>query len=478
MTNIKDEIEKITNEDIRDKILTLNDNQLKLIRDASYFIGFNQMLDLREHLNEIKSTGERITRGESELFDKLFDKIIYGFACAINPQLSNEKLELDELMKIRQEIVDLSSIIAGYQIELSYVGEMVDEHGIKLLCEQDYKSSQYNSKRVEELIDYIMITLENAKNDYNKYMGIVSEITLILPMRLVKNNYFDILKKSIMRNLKSSTKLEIESKIEGYKKQFDSSIRDGYGTMFDYYFTEVHKLRNVDLTGKKIEDLDNIVKDIMELTEEISELYNFLFGLGLVVNKIIVINLLQDISVTEEVEGLYNAWIKALEHNEGVENFKEKIERKIEDIEKGIFSSLDEFNELNKEALIRKNFDYDELSKELLHTRKVLTIYNDINLADINEAIAQGDELATYEYLEQKCESLTQYINRSLIGMNNMERKIRMRRLLSLVELPFAGMEEFMDYIRYSLDNRVLSNAEINFKIDYILYFLEEVTNS
>ena len=58
-----------------------------------------------------------------------------------------------------------------------------------------------------------------------------------------------------------------------------------------------------------------------------------------------------------------------------------------------------------------------------------------------------------------------------------MERKIRMRKLLSLIELPFNNSEEFTNFIKYSLDNKLLSKEEINIKIDYILHYLEEVAS-
>ena len=50
-----------------------------------------------------------------------------------------------------------------------------------------------------------------------------------------------------------------------------------------------------------------------------------------------------------------------------------------------------------------------------------------------------------------------------------------MRKLLSQIELPFAGIEEFNDYIRYALDIRVVPKEEINFTINYIFYFMDNL---
>ena len=57
--------------------------------------------------------------------------------------------------------------------------------------------------------------------------------------------------------------------------------------------------------------------------------------------------------------------------------------------------------------------------------------------------------------------------------MDNMERKFRMRRLLSALELPFQDIMEFISYIEYSLDERVVSKEEILFTIDGLNYWLD-----
>lgn len=86
-----------------------------------------------------------------------------------------------------------------------------------------------------------------------------------------------------------------------------------------------------------------------------------------------------------------------------VENkeFKEKIERFIDKVEEGIASSLKEFDTLNSEALNRVDFNYDELSQEFLHARKILTYYNDISLSDHNTLFLEEDDIVNYDYLEQ-----------------------------------------------------------------------------
>ncbi|TCU65195.1 hypothetical protein EV204_11917 [Tissierella praeacuta] len=165
------------------------------------------------------------------------------------------------------------------------------------------------------------------------------------------------------------------------------------------------------------------------------------------------------------------------EDKESIDKLNNIIEKGIKKIEEDIFVDLEEFNILNSEALKREDFNYVELDEDLLYTKKILTYYNDTKLVDNKILFPENDIQITQEYLEQIVDSLIQYINRSLSKMSNIERKVRMRKLLSEIELPFNGIEEFNDYIRYSLDSKVLSKEEINFTIDYLLYFLQEFIN-
>lgn len=481
MNNIKKNISEMSNEEIRDTIISINTKQLKLIKESSYLNVFSAINTLNNTLKDKNDNDNIGLISEVNLLDYYVNKFINLLSNSVNYELGdNLKLQLEEIMDIRQELHELVSIIDGYSIELAYVGELVDQHGIKILSKKDYENAPYNIKRVDELIAVINNVLDKAKDDYNKYIYIISQIISMLPMRLVKDNYFTIIRNTIIRNLGDYPIPQVENRINEYKKHFDSSVRDGYGTRFDYYFREIQKLRNIELSDKNLDELDEIVKEIINLTKEINEIFHFILKLGLISNMIIVIYLIDNIQVSNEIEEIYENWMKIIEKEdeEKSDDLSYKIANKIKKIEEEIFVYLGEFNDLNQEALKRENFSYDELNKDLLYTKKILTYYNDANLSDQKMLFPEDDSIITQEYLEQVIDSLIQYINRSLVKMGNIERKIRMRKLLTEIELPFNGIEDFNNYIKYSLDNRVLPKEEINFAIDYILYFLESLTNA
>src|SRR5690606_28845858 len=125
------------------------------------------------------------------------------------------------------------------------------------------------------------------------------------------------------------------------------------------------------------------------------------------------------------------------------------------------------------EALRRPDFLDEELNKKILFTNKVLTFYNDTSLVEYEKLFPEDVEIIKEYYLKQLIDSLIQYINRSISTMDNIERKLRMRRLLSAMELPFKDIDEFISYIAYSLDERVVSKEEILFTIEILNNWLD-----
>lgn len=480
MSDLENNIDNMTNIEIEGNILSLNIKQLENIKSASYLNIFNAIITLKKILGDKEEADDTRFNEELDLFYKYVDKFINSMTESINKLDSENKMQLEDSKKIRQELYELLAIVDGYLIELSYVGEFVDQYGIKLLSKKNYSDTTYDSKKIDELIIMINHILTETKDDYNKYIYIISQIISILPMRLVKDNYYDIIKDTITRNFKSYNNPQIENQINNYKKQFDGSIRDGYGTKFDYYFREIQKIRRIDLKDKTLENLGDIVNEIILLTKEINELLDVTIRLGLVSNMNMVIKLTDKISNTSEIENIYNDWIKVLrnKNKKEIKEFRIMIGKEIGNIEQDIFKDLNDFEALNIEALKREDFNYDELSEELTYTKTVLTYYNDNKFSDYNSIFPEYDESTSDEYLEQSVNSLIQYMNRSIPKMNNIERKTRMRKLLSLVELPFDGIEDFSKYINYSLDNKIMPEEEINFTIDHILYFLNDIVKS
>lgn len=475
MDELKDSIIEMNNLEIKENILLINKRQLENIKKASYFNVFHSILGVQQLLEGKVEAKDSSLIKETDLFNNYLKESINSVILSMN-RIDRENQELENLKGRREELYEIYSILEGYLISISHIGEFIDEYGIKLLAKRDYSNKHYDDIKIEELIVKINKILNENKDNYKVYIYIISEIIAMLPMRLTKENYYSIVRNTLIRNLSTHTKSEVEIQIDNYKKQFESSSRDGYGTKFDYYFTEIQKLKNIDLKDQDLQGLSNLVNKNTKLTKGINELINCNIILGLITNMNIIITLTDNIPVDSKVEKAYKEWKELLKNKDEnkLEKFKSTIQDELVNIEKDIFRDLENFQNLNMEGINREDFNYDELNEELFYTTKILTYYDDSQFTNPNLMFSGDEESPSPEYIQQAVDSLVQYINRSINNMDNFQRRIRMRKILSIIELPFVNINDFTNYIKYSLDSRIIEKEEISFKIDHINYFLNE----
>lgn len=476
MEDLNMEFKGKTNQELRDEILALNRKQLTYIKESSFLTVLDSILKLKEMLDSLKERENIINSDEFRIINNYLKEIM-----ELNEEIVELGLEqvrqdkIERLYTIRKELYKFFSIIEGYSRELNYITMLIDHYVSKLIAERDYKDSKYDRSDILELIDFISKKLDDAKNDYSKYTNIISLVISVLPMRLVKETYYNVLRSSFIRNYSNSTRYEVEKKINDYKRIFDSSMFDGYGTKFDYYFREIQNYRNMDFSNKDFDELDKITEASLKLSEELLVWYDLLIELGILVNRMIVISLIGEDLDSDEIEDIYYDWKELETDRSHLDELVDRLKLGIENIEKEMFEELEIYYALNREALGRKDFNYEDLSQELLKTKEILTYYNDINFNSEKLPSLYDEQIVSPSYLEQVSNSLVEYINRALATMGNLERKIRMRNLLAAIDLPFSGIGEFFDYIEYSLDIKVSSKEMINLLIDYIYYVLDEV---
>lgn len=476
MEDLNMEFKGKTNQELRDEILALNRKQLTYIKESSFLTVLDSILKLKEMLDSLKERENIINSDEFRIINNYLKEIM-----ELNEEIVELGLEqvrqdkIERLYTIRKELYKFFSIIEGYSRELNYITMLIDHYVSKLIAERDYKDSKYDRSDILELIDFISKKLDDAKNDYSKYTNIISLVISVLPMRLVKETYYNVLRSSFIRNYSNSTRYEVEKKINDYKRIFDSSMFDGYGTKFDYYFREIQNYRNMDFSNKDFDELDKITEASLKLSEELLVWYDLLIELGILVNRMIVISLIGEDLDSDEIEDIYYDWKELETDRSHLDELVDRLKLGIENIEKEMFEELEIYYALNRQALGRKDFNYEDLSQELLKTKEILTYYNDTNFNSEKLPSLYDEQIVSPSYLEQVSNSLVEYINRALATMGNLERKIRMRNLLAAIDLPFSGIGEFFDYIEYSLDIKVSSKEMINLLIDYIYYVLDEV---
>ncbi len=471
-------LKKLKDDELKNKILDINELQLRKIGEMSYYYFINTSMDLMQLGKENKFFEKTNSIKERDIIKTIFEHIINTFK-KLNTGMDKREIEdeIDILLDMREQLYDLLKSIRGYETELSYIKEYMDYYIMKSIGGKEYKNMLVNQNEVALTINKIEKALVDNINNHFTFINIVSDILDILPFRMSKYKYFDVIKATLFRNLSGYPTDLVESKIEYYKMLFDSSIMGDYGVMFDDYFTNIQLFKNIDYKSLSIDEMEEQFDEIFKLALELEEIEMFIVTLGILTNRLISMLLIASKSMLDIIDSnkLYSIWEKQERdfQKQNMSRLKELSNKAFISAEKDLVQYVQHFETLNNEALKRPDFLDEELNKKLLFTNKVLTFYNDTSLVKYDELFPEYIEIVEEYYLEQLIDSLIQYINRSLSTMDNIERKFRMRRLLSAMELPFEDIDEFMFYIEYSLDERVVSKEEIIFTIDILNNWLD-----
>lgn len=475
---IKDQlnISQLTDEELKKKIININDRQLAIIRDMSYYYFIRKSGELIQQVNE-DELFYKINSQEKERLIKNLDIIIELFK-KLHKDIVDEDVEvMNVLLNTRKDLYELSEAILGYEIELSYIKEILDHNSMKLLGKAQYKERSLKKEDINLLINKIGNRLDNSTVNDNVYITIVSNILSIIPFRMSKYKYFDVVKSTIIRNFEYYPEDIVESKLEEYKILFDSTLTGNYGIVFDNYFTSIKKLKNMDLEYKSLEELKDIGAKILDLTKEINKLALFINELGILINRLIILYMdKHKIDLKLHTRDMYEGWEEYMQNpNKGlIEVLSRACEKEFKKAEKELLKDVEYFETLNMEGVKRQGFFDDSLNQEILYTGKILTYFNDMKFSKLEVLFPKENGKIDFAYLERLVDNLVQYINRSISSMDKLERKLRMRRLFSALELPFGNIKEFLSYIQYSLDEKVASIDEILFTIDTINYWLDQ----
>lgn len=473
-----EELNQLSNEELKDNVSEVNKGQLSKVANISYQFLTSEITTI---MKAMKNEDFQHEIGKSNEKKMIFEN--FNYMVNLFKQLNDLELSIDveqkmtKLMDIRKEYHELSEALYGYEIELSYVKELFDYNIMKKVEKEEYEYLNVDKNEFYILLNKVKEILSDRMIDDFTYIDIISNITGVLPFRMSRPKYYDILRAAIFRNLQDYPVTIVEKQIEDYKKLFNASLHGNYGIIFDNYFSQVQRFKNMPIEDLNLKEFDNIEEDIMDLSMDIGSIRNFIIDIGICLNRLIVILLNKDklsLSYKEEIH-------LVLEDSEGQideeisNSIIKRCKTELLKIEKELLVDVERLKILNSEIFKREGFFDKDLNKELLFTEQVLIYYNDMEFRGYEILFPGVEEGISDSYIDQLIDSLIHYIDRSIIGMSGIERKIRMRRLLSALELPFQDIEQFLSYIEYSLDERMVSKGEILFAIDTLNYWLDEL---
>src|SRR5690606_29362132 len=187
--------------------------------------------------------------------------------------------------------------------------------------------------------------------DYNKYNTLISKILLLVPFRMSKLKYYEVLKSSLLRNFDKYAANMVESMIEDYKMKFNSTLLGDYGILFDEYFTEIQKLKIKNMDGKE-DEKEVINKDIEELSKRINQSKLFITNMGIIINKMLVLYLTKGMVDELNDNDIYSKFKKFIRNQKKdlLEILIETSNKKLEKNEKDLLNRTNEFEVLVHES--------------------------------------------------------------------------------------------------------------------------------
>lgn len=468
----------MTNKDLERELIKMNKEQLSIIRDMSYYYLFSNTLEILNLLSNENLLVEFIINNKEK--EKLVNrcKMIIELFKNYHSNISEEerKERVNTLVTQRKELYNMYITLYGYEIEMSYIKEIFEYEILKRTWNKQYENFAVDEKDIDYTINRISHILNYNKLNHYSFIELVSNILSVIPFRMSKHKYFDVVKSTLMRNLNSYPVNIAEDQMERYKMLFNSRLTGDFGILFDSYFTSVQKYNNIDLKVKSSEELEDAYKEITKLYFEISKLRTFIQNLGITTNRLIALYLsLKEVPITLEFQNYFNKWKQFEENNDEkwLKTILKNSDNELMDKEKQLLDKVQSFERILQESAKREILLNENINQDVKYIRELLIYYNDVNFNKHEVLFPNNYEIIEGNYLDQLADNLIKYIDRSMQNMSNLERKIRMRRLLALIELPFNDIGEFLSFIEYSLDNNMVANWELAFSLEGINQLLD-----
>ncbi|WP_069650023.1 hypothetical protein [Caloranaerobacter ferrireducens] len=416
-----------------------------IVRDI---ILINRYIDEKQEIfKNLEKEGEDVLDYFKKINDKALNiEIILGLS-DIEDNLGEEYFR-----NFKDKVVDLIKCLNSYATEMSYSLEIANELLNKKLIEEsnDYENMTVNFEKFYNDIFKFLVA------DKNTLQEKISEIIRLVPFRISKHKFYDIVRTALLDYLKDFSESSVNDYIEELKSIFNGSLNLQYGKSFDHYFAKAQGYKKFDFKFVDLKEVEALKGEISKLLLEIYDLTTMLSRLGVIINKFIVIEktkkyLIKDLD-RENIKKIIKQ-LKEVMSEKNLEKGQELLlicEEKIDYIIASLNESVKLIEEADKKLM---NEDYEDyLNSFYFEMIEVFSYLKDSGYEKVKSLNADDFKTVTNDYLEQAVDSFIQYIDRNLKDMANIYRKVRMRRLLSTLNEQFSSMEEFFEYLENSLE--------------------------
>lgn len=433
-----------------EQYMEMNSNYARIKMMMEYYMFYETISEgINPYIDTAKDTADFL----HQLVETFFEK---------NPSLEECHKMAQELLTLRQEVVDRMQVLTAY-VDCFVVYEYILNR-VQYRFE-DQEMMPEDSVFAQDLVNFIFASQDNVTISDNIRFALGQ-----LPMRMTRSRYFDLIQESI-----SVYKGSDVSSLESFLYMFRTNAMLYQNEHMSEYFTEfvpvLEELASLDyetIDQKTYEIYAEKIRINASKLNDVSDLY---MQLGQLINDMYSICVTAGYAQTEEklevtniairgVNALFmqkdsNVWALCKDNKLETEEDKlywlgemfVQIEGMQESIYEGMNTAgavLDEIMESHKETIASL-----ELTQDFMTLKKLFLLTSNSVFADLEEKTIE--EKVTEQMAEDAAAELIEECKEFFKGKSRMIRRAIMANTLEKMPVFFTSAQEVADYVTTSL---------------------------
>lgn len=403
-----------------------------------------------------------------ENVESIYKKLM-SYVSELPSILGNFQERITDIKEWRREIIQYIRLLSAYYIECSYIYEIVSEKiSVRELEAAGGKTVQLNTF-YQDVAKYLAMDVQKVPHK-------MSYILSVLPFRLTKQYFLGRVSEILERVKKDSPANGWAMILQRYKELFDGSNYGLYGEKFVKFHEKIEHLKVTDFRKSTTEDLKSVQRETELMLNNLSMLIQTFQSYGSIANRILVMHMMEFKDFERVLEGdvvipdIYKRftelkWLVEKEKDETTSRGLEELYEICRERGKELYQQTNALGELF-------NLCMDKLPSGLGHgmdeyitlSQKIMAITNDYEHEDYEDIFMPVGDGAGQDH---SIESFIQCLEESLLKMTTDMRRSKMKKLLSVLPVPFTSPEEFFEYMKSSLEFNT-TDAEKAWAVDHI----------
>lgn len=385
-------------------------------------------------------------------------KKLMAFVGELPSILGNFEERIIDIKELRKEIVQYIRLLSAYYTECSYIDEIVaNKLEVKGLAGKE-------AQRIDLQVFY---------KDVGRYLSVdmekipykMSRILAVLPFRMTKQLFLERVEQILKRVKKDSPARGWPTILQRYREHFDGSVYPLYGQGFCKIHETIEALKKTDYKNLSGEELRKMQKESGFILDHVAGLVQTFQSYCSITNRMLVLHEMKFKDFEKVLEGelvipdIYKRFTEVkrlVDGKETTESTVEKLEALYEVCRgraKDLYGHGKDFSEVFHRCMEKLGWELNQPLENYLEISKgVMMITNDFEHEEYDWILGNISPLDGFPNQEDSIEAFIHFLQKDIQGMSTDFRRARMRKLLSVLPMPFPSPEEFFDYLKSSLE--------------------------